>query len=78
MILNEKFFVLSDLESTLLQRVRFWVKIFTTRKISNQLFYNTSDFELKNLHRVRFWVYFFYGLANFHAFIMTGHVSVMF
>ena len=47
MILNKKFLILSDLESTLLQRVRFGVENFTTPQISNQHFYNASDFEIK-------------------------------
>ena len=37
------------------QRVRFWVKIFTTRQILELKNYNASGFETENLQRVRFW-----------------------
>ena len=45
MILNYKFFVLSDLESNFLRILNFLNKIFTTCQSLNLLFYNASDFE---------------------------------
>ena len=61
-ILNQNIFVLSDCESTFLQRVRFWRKIFTTCQILNQLlntrqiskwiFYNVWDFECTSFEEV--------------------------
>ena len=35
-ILNWNFYNASDFELKFLQRVRFWIKIFTTRQILNQ------------------------------------------
>ena len=45
MILNQRNFNLSDLESPFLQRVKIWVENFTIRQILNQLFNYASDFE---------------------------------
>ena len=44
---SEKFQNLSDFEIKFLQRVRFSIKIFTTRQILNKKFYNASDLEEK-------------------------------
>ena len=35
--------------------VRFWIKSFTTRQISDWKKYNALDFELKTFRHVRFW-----------------------
>ena len=78
MILNSKFYYESDYELKKIKGVRFWFKKFTTRQIFYQHFKHASDFNLNIWQRVRFWVYFFCSLANFHAFIITCHVSVMF
>ena len=42
-----KFQVSSDFKTKNLQRVWFWIKIFTTRQIFNQKNYNASDLEEK-------------------------------
>ena len=46
-ISEKKFQKLTDFELKILQRVRFWIKIFTTRQIFNQNIYNASDFDEK-------------------------------
>ena len=51
---KQKFQVLSELETKILQRVRLSNKFFTTRQIFQQKFYNASDFELRILTRVKF------------------------
>ena len=50
-ISERKFQNLSDFELKFLQRVRFWIKIFTTRQILNWNFYNASDFESEYLFK---------------------------
>ena len=48
MILNQIFFVLSDSESNFLQRVRFWIKNFTTRQIlKKNIFQKTTILKKK-------------------------------
>ena len=68
-VLELKFSNASDFEKKILQRVRFWFKIFTTRQILNVRNYNASDFELTFFNvsnikstfrtRVRFWIEYF-------------------
>ena len=57
--LNINFYDASDFELKFLRRVRFWIKIFTTRQIVKYNFYDASDFELKFLRRVRLWIIIF-------------------
>ena len=48
MILKYKFFILPNLESTFLQRVRFWINIFTTRQFFKKKYiFRRHDFEEK-------------------------------
>ena len=44
-ISEQKFQNLTDFELKILQRVRFWIKNFTTRQIFSQNIYNASDFD---------------------------------
>ena len=46
--------LLSDFKTKFLQRIRFQIKFFTTRRILKQNFHNVSDFKSKILQRVRF------------------------
>ena len=46
-ISEKNFQKLTDFELKTLQRVRFWIKNFTTRQIFNQKIYNASDFDEK-------------------------------
>ena len=46
-ILEKKFQNLPSFELKILQRIRFWIKNFTTRQIFNENIYNASDFEEK-------------------------------
>ena len=86
-ILNSKCYNVSAFQLKTFQRVRLWIKYFTTchfkLKIFNpsdfeSTFWTRVDFELNILQRVPFWVYFFCSLPSFHAFIKMGHISVMF
>ena len=46
-ISEKKFQSLTDFELKILQRVRIWIKKFTTRQIFNQKIYKASDFDKK-------------------------------
>ena len=46
-ISEKKFQNLTDFDFKILQRVRFWIKNFTTRQIFNRKNYNASDFDEK-------------------------------
>ena len=48
MILNLKFYDASDFEIKFLRRVRFWIKVFTTRQISKKKKYLKKMFFKKN------------------------------
>ena len=50
-ISEKKFQNLTDFELEILQRVRFWIKNFTTLQIFNQNIYNASDFDEKNIFK---------------------------
>ena len=74
----EQFCEKHDSEIELFRLARFLIEILSFCQISNQLFCNASDFELNILQRVIFWMYVFCrSLPNFHAFMKTGHVSVI-
>ena len=48
-ISEKNFYNVSDSELKFLQRVRFWIKFFTTRQILNKKIHEASEFEEKIL-----------------------------
>ena len=47
--------MVSDSEFQILQRVAFWIEIFTTHKFLEIKLYNGSDFDFKKSQRNIFW-----------------------
>ena len=72
MILNKTFFVLSDLESTLLQSVRFWIKKFTSCQILSVLLLRSGNFSCVYHDRPGFRNVLMYGVSSVSQDILLG------